>query len=400
MNKYSAISIHPLASSVQRERILLSYQGQYYEANQSIVELVKELQFHETEEEAIAAYTKKKAGKYTPEQVRLIIDKFITPLFTPKPPKRSFLYEKELFSAAAVDRFSDAFRFLFNRWYMLAVFLVAAALDAWFFLRTPDLLLFNNKVNIYLVVGLFVFMLASSFFHELGHASACKHFGVRHGGIGFGLYLNFPVLYTDVTEVWKLDRTQRCVVNLAGVYFQSYWLIILLSVFLLTGNDIVRYLILVMNLGFVMTLNPFFKFDGYWLASDLLGVPNLRQRSLELLGYIWKKLRKEPEGKRPYLLQIRPLERYGLLVYSVVVNLFMGFYFLYVIPTFLYRFVQTFPDAVNELILYLSNRMMPPFALLRNIGMQLVFLGLIGYLVYRSVIPLVRRYGSNKIQRG
>lgn len=400
MNKYSAISIHPLASSVQRERILLSYQGQYYEANQSIVELVKELQFHETEEEAIAAYTKKKAGKYTPEQVRLIIDKFITPLFTPKPPKRSFLYEKELFSAAAVDRFSDAFRFLFNRWYMLAVFLVAAALDAWFFLRTPDLLLFNNKVNIYLVVGLFVFMLASSFFHELGHASACKHFGVRHGGIGFGLYLNFPVLYTDVTEVWKLDRTQRCVVNLAGVYFQSYWLIILLSVFLLTGNDIVRYLILVMNLGFVMTLNPFFKFDGYWLASDLLGVPNLRQRSLELLGYVWKKLWKRPEGKRPYLLQIRPLERYGLLVYSVTVNLFMGFYFVYVIPTFLYRFVQTFPDAVNELILYLSNRMMPPFALLRNIGMQLVFLGLIGYLVYRSVTPLVRRYGRNKIQRG
>ncbi|MDM8310432.1 hypothetical protein QUW31_14815, partial [Phocaeicola barnesiae] len=218
------------------------------------------------------------------------------------------------------------------------------------------------------------FMLGSSFFHELGHASACKYFGVRHGGIGFGLYLNFPVLYTDVTEVWKLKRGERCVVNLAGVYFQSWWLIILLVAFLMTGNDILRYLILVMNLGFAMTLNPFFKFDGYWMASDLLGVPNLRQRSLELLGYIWKKLRKEPEGKRPYLLQIRPLERYGLLVYSVVVNLFMGFYFLYVIPTFLYRFVQTFPDAVNELILYLSNRMMPPFALLRNIGMQLVFL--------------------------
>ena len=401
MNTYNDIILHrKLSAATQEERVLLSCGGQYYEASPAIAELVETLQRHATEEEAIAAYTEKKAGKYTPEQVRLIIDKFITPLVTPKPPKRSFLYEKELFSAAAVDRFSDAFRFLFNRWYMLAVFLVAAALDAWFFLRTPDLLLFNNKVNIYLVVGLFVFMLASSFFHELGHASACKHFGVRHGGIGFGLYLNFPVLYTDVTEVWKLDRTQRCVVNLAGVYFQSYWLIILLSVFLLTGNDIVRYLILVMNLGFVMTLNPFFKFDGYWLASDLLGVPNLRQRSLELLGYVWKKLWKRPEGKRPYLLQIRPLERYGLLVYSVTVNLFMGFYFVYVIPTFLYRFVQTFPDAVNELILYLSNRMMPPFALLRNIGMQLVFLGLIGYLVYRSVIPLVRRYGRNKIQRG
>ena len=401
MNIYKDIIIHQkLSSSTQEQRVLLSCGGQYYEASPAIAELVETLQRHATEEEAIAAYTEKKAGKYTPEQVRLIIDKFITPLFTPKPPKRSFLYEKELFSAAAVDRFSDAFRFLFNRWYMLTVFLVAVSLDAWFFFRTPDLLLFNNKVNVYLVVGLFAFMLGSSFFHELGHASACKHFGVRHGGIGFGLYLNFPVLYTDVTEVWKLDRTQRCVVNLAGVYVQSYWLIILLVAFLMTGNDIVRYLILVMNLGFVMTLNPFFKFDGYWLASDLLGVPNLRQRSLALLGYVWQKLWKRPEGKRPYLLQIRPLERYGLLVYSVTVNLFMGFYFVYVIPTFLYRFVQTFPDAVNELILYLSNRMMPPFALLRNIGMQLVFLGLIGYLVYRSVIPLVRRYGSNKIQRG
>ena len=438
MNIYDNIITHQkLSSSAQEQRVLLSCGEQYYEASPAMAELVEELQQHATEEEAIAAYTKKKAGKYTPEQVRMIIDKFITPLFAQEGKKHSFLYEKELFGAAAIDRFSDAFRFLFNRWYMLTVFLVAVFLDAWFFLRTPDLLLFNNKVNVYLVVGLFAFMLGSSFFHELGHASACKFFGVRHGGIGFGLYrekvialagssffhelghasackffgvrhggigfglyLNFPVLYTDVTEVWKLKRGERCVVNLAGVYFQSWWLIILLVAFLMTGNDILRYLILVMNLGFAMTLNPFFKFDGYWMASDLLGVPNLRQRSLELLGYIWKKLRKEPESKRPYLLQIRPLERYGLLVYSVVVNLFMGFYFLYVIPTFLYRFVQTFPDAVNELILYLSNRMMPPFALLRNIGMQLVFLGLIGYLVYRSVIPLVRRYGRNKIQRG
>lgn len=108
-----------------------------------------------------------------------------------------------------------------------------------------------------MIVGLFVFMLLSSFFHELGHASACKYFGLHHGGIGFGLYLNFPVLYTDVTEVWKLNRMQRCVVNIAGVYFQSYWLLALLIAFLLTNNDMLRYLILTMNLSFLMTLNPF-----------------------------------------------------------------------------------------------------------------------------------------------
>lgn len=394
MNIYKHIIIHQkLSTSTQEQRMLISYDGQYYEVSQGIIELVEVLQQHETESEAITFYCEKKKGKYTPEQVKGIIDKFVIPLFTPKISKRSFLYEKELFSAQAIDKFSYAFRFLFFHWYMLAVLIIALILDICFFVHTPDLLLFNNKVNIYMIIGLFAFILGSSFFHELGHASACKYFRIQHGGIGFGLYLNFPVLYTDVTEVWKLKRGQRCVVNLAGVYFQSYWLILLLVAFFVTGNDMLRYLILIMNLGFVMTLNPFFKFDGYWIASDLLGVPNLQQRSLELFSYMWNKLKKRPIKQLPYLLQIRRLERYGLLVYSVVVNLFMGYYFLYIIPTFLYRFVQTFPDAVNELILYLSNQMIPPFALLRNIGMQLIFLGLIVYLIYKSIIPLLKRHG-------
>ena len=394
MNLYNDITIHQkLSASTQEQRVLLSYNGQYYEASPAIAELIEVLQQHETESEAITFYCEKKKSKYTPEQVKGIIDKFVIPLFTPKISKRSFLYEKELFSAQAIDKFSYAFRFLFFHWYMLAVLIIALILDICFFVHTPDLLLFNNKVNIYMIIGLFAFILGSSFFHELGHASACKYFGIQHGGIGFGLYLNFPVLYTDVTEVWKLKRGQRCVVNLAGVYFQSYWLILLLVAFFVTGNDMLRYLILIMNLGFVMTLNPFFKFDGYWIASDLLGVPNLRQRSLELFSYMWNRLKKRPIKQLPYLLQIRRLERYGLLVYSVVVNLFMGYYFLYIIPTFLYRFVQTFPDAVNELILYLSNQMIPPFALLRNIGMQLIFLGLIVYLIYKSIIPLLKRHG-------
>lgn len=354
--------------------------------------MVKELQGHLTEEEAIAAYVSRKEGKYTFEQVQQIIKRFITPLFTPKEKKRTFLYEKELFSAAFIDKFSNAFSFLFNKICMIVVLMAAMVLNLYFFLTTKDLLLFNNQVNLYMITGLFAFMFVSSFFHELGHATACKYFGVRHGGVGFGLYLNFPVLYTDVTEIWKLSRKQRCMVNIAGVYFQSYWLIILLIAFLLTGNDILRYLILMMNLSFVMTLNPFFKFDGYWIASDLLGVPNLRTRSLELFKYWYRRIRKLPVSETPYLLQVRPVEKYGLLFYSIVVSLFMGFYFLYIIPRFLYQFVCTFPNQIKELILYLSNNIVPPFILLRNIGSQLLFLALLGYLCWKVVSPLIKKY--------
>lgn len=238
-------------------------------------------------------------------------------------------------------------------------------------------------------------MLGSSLFHELGHASACKYYGIKHGGIGFGLYLNIPVLYTDVTEVWQLKRSQRCVVNLAGVYFQSYCLLGLLVAFFLTYNDILRYLILTMNFGFLMTLNPFFKFDGYWIASDLLGVPNLRKRSKELVGYLLRRIRKQPVKTTPYLLQINGLEKYCLLVYSILVNLFMGYYFFYIIPRFLYRFVLSFPDEMEQLILYLSNNVTPPFVLLRNIGMQMLFLALIGIMAVNLIRPLLK-YAKRK----
>lgn len=393
MNKYNNISIHSLSSSVQRDRYLLSYNQKYYEASKPIVELVEELQKYPSEKEAISAYIYRTKQKYTFEQVQIIIDKFITPVFTLKVNSNSsFIYKNELFSVNTVDKFSDRFSFLFNYLFMTVILTICILLDVYFFITADNILAFNTQANFYIIIGLLVFTLMSSFFHELGHASACKYFGVRHGGIGFGLYLNFPVLYTDVTEVWKLGRVQRCVVNIAGVYFQSYWLIGLLVGFILTENNILRYLILIMNFGFLMTLNPFFKFDDYWIASDFLGVPNLRARSRELIVYWYKRMRKHPITKVPYLLQIRPAAKYGLLAYSIVVNLFMGFYFFYIIPSFLYRFVSTFPDTVNELILYLSNGMTPPFALLRNIGSQLLFLTLIGYMLWKLVQPFIKRY--------
>lgn len=395
MDKYAGISIHPLSSSVREKRCLLICNGCYYEVTASMAELVDKLKSYSTEDEAVKSYVYSKENRYTAEQIQSVIRQYIDPILEKKEKKREFLYQKNLLSAESIDRFSDRFSVLFRPGLMTVVFILATMLDFYFLLRTENLLVFNNKVNVYIVAGLFAFMLGSSFFHELGHASACKRFGIRHGGIGFGLYLNFPVLYTDVTEVWKLDRLKRCVVNIAGVYFQLFLLILLLVAFRLTGNDVLRYLILVMNLGFLMTLNPFFKFDGYWLASDLLGVPNLRKRSRELLVYVFHRLSGRPVSFVPYLLQIRRSEKIGLAVYSVVVNLFMGYYFLYIIPSFIYSFACSFPEEVEQLTLYLANRVTPPFALLRNIGMQLLFFGLIGYMVYGVIKSHIKRSTSH-----
>ena len=144
-------------------------------------------------------------------------------------------------------------------------------------------------------------------------------------------------------------------------------------------------MILIINLGFLMTLNPFFKFDGYWIASDLLGIPNLRSRSKEWLLYVYKRIRKQPVKEKPYLLYTTKIGRYGLLTYSIVVNLFMGYYFFYIIPKFLISFIHSFPSKVHQLILYLSNDITPPFALLRDVVAQLLLLLLISALVLNIV---------------
>lgn len=390
MEHYKQIHIQPLASASVQERFLLVCNGRHYEAGAPVVDLIRCLQREDTQEKAVAAFVEMKKGVFSCAQVEDVITRLIQPMFADgeKSRKRTFLYERELFSASAIDRFSDTCRLMFRKGVMLPLMAAVLAADVWFFCSTDNLLTFNGSANAYMVVGLLVFMVVSSLFHELGHASACKHFGIRHGGIGFGLYLNFPVLYTDVTEVWRLRRADRCIVNLAGVYFQMYILLALLALFYVTGSDTVRYMILTLNLGFIMTLNPFFKFDGYWIASDVLGIPNLRNRSKELLNYLYSRIRGRAESERPYLLQTNRLGRYGLLVYTVVVNLFMGYYFFYILPKFMVNFVASFPDEIHQLVLYLSNGMAPSFALLRNIFMQLVLLGLVGFMLYNVIRKL------------
>lgn len=91
------------------------------------------------------------------------------------------------------------------------------------------------------------------------------------------------------------------------------------------------------------------------IASDLLGVPNLRKRSKELVEYLLRWVRKQPVKTTPYLLQINGVEKYWLLVYFILVNLFTGYYFFYIIPCFLYRFVLSFPDEMEQFISYLSK---------------------------------------------
>jgi putative peptide zinc metalloprotease protein len=199
-----------------------------------------------------------------------------------------------------------------------------------------------------------------------------------------------------VSETWKLKRKERIVVNMAGVYFQLIMLIPFFLLYFVTDNSIIKWFLLTVNIGLLVTLNPFFKFDGYWIVSDLLGVSNLRQKSRDLLLHFIGKVLKRQTGKAPYLQRIKNKERIALIVYTVIVNLFFGFYFFFLLPAFIYRFYTSFPPLVEQLIYRLSSGQAVDFGLIQAIFVQLLFMALIIYLLVRMFKPVLGKFTNRK----
>jgi hypothetical protein len=116
-------------------------------------------------------------------------------------------------------------------------------------------------------------------FHELGHAAACKKYGCEYGHIGFLIYIILPAFYVNLSNAWRLPRKQRAVIDAGGIYFQSLLVVPLFLLFLLTKSQYFSGVIYAVDAMAIFSLNPLFKFDGYWLLVDLTGMVNLHRRA-------------------------------------------------------------------------------------------------------------------------
>lgn len=147
------------------------------------------------------------------------------------------------------------------------------------------------------LLGLFTLSMLA---HEIGHASACVRYGASARDIGFGLYLVYPVFYNDVTAAWRLTRRQRVVIDLAGVLFQLSVGATYVLVHHLTGWDVFRLAATSVSLLGLFVLLPLFKFDGYWLLTDLLGVTNLSRQVRRVVTHGLDRLRARATGRLPW----------------------------------------------------------------------------------------------------
>jgi putative peptide zinc metalloprotease protein len=187
--------------------------------------------------------------------------------------------------------------------------------------NTPSIAATSLWLGAKLAIAMFVLVLG----HELGHAAAAYRFNIIPSSIGAGLYLCIPVLYADITDVWRLAPRKRIVVNLAGVYIQLLLNLPLMAICLFTidaeRNSFVSLLIWLNTYAAIFNLMPFAKLDGYWVAADFLDAPNLQQDATRTA---YRLLGLRHRGDLPPVTLRRSLIVYAIaqsLVYALLIAL-------------------------------------------------------------------------------
>lgn len=153
---------------------------------------------------------------------------------------------------------------------------------------------FTNELTAFFDPGLWVMLLGmwvvAKLCHELGHAIAARHHGVRVGKFGLLLFFLAPLPFVDVTDAWKLEsKWKRIQIGLGGVYIELALAAIAAWVWWLAPGELVRHLaaqfFLIAGPGtLLVNANPLLRLDGYYVLSDLTGIPNLRMHGRKQLG--------------------------------------------------------------------------------------------------------------------
>lgn len=173
---------------------------------------------------------------------------------------------------------------------------------------------------------------ASKILHEFGHAWVAKHFGCRVGSMGVAFIVAWPVLYTDASGAWRLrSRRQRIAIGAAGMLTEATlaaWATLAWS-FLPDGMLRSAAFMLATTtwlLTLAVNLNPFARFDGYFLLADALNVPNLQPRAFALARW---QLREWLFGfADPIPETFAPWRQRALLIYAFSTWIYRLFLFL------------------------------------------------------------------------
>ncbi len=184
------------------------------------------------------------------------------------------------------------------------------------FLRT-----FVDSFTLSGFVSFAIALMLAKTLHELGHAVVATRHGVRVAHMGVAFLVLWPMLYTDTSESWRLrNHRHRLRIAAAGIAVEMALAGIALLGWALTPPGALRsacFYLATTSLIMTLALNssPFMRFDGYYVVSDALDMPNLHERA-GAMARTW--LRRTLLGwTDPWPEDVQPARRKAMIAFAL-----------------------------------------------------------------------------------
>ncbi|HXE90576.1 MAG TPA: HlyD family efflux transporter periplasmic adaptor subunit [Terriglobales bacterium] len=183
-------------------------------------------------------------------------------------------------------------KFIYSRWFTVASFLamgftVYILADQWdrfladtfrfytFTLYTP------SQWAVFWLLTCFVL-----FIHESAHGLACVHYGGHVYKMGFNLIYLSPAFYTEAQQIFVLgNKWQRLNTIVWGVWSELLLFFVVTPIWWGTPpgsavREVCYMLMLVTGVAVILiNWNPLIKLDGYYVLTELLELPMLKEES-------------------------------------------------------------------------------------------------------------------------
>jgi putative peptide zinc metalloprotease protein len=165
--------------------------------------------------------------------------------------------------------------------------------------------------------------------HELGHGFTCRRFGGECHELGVMFLVLVPAPYVDASSAWSFpNKWAKILVGAGGMIFELFVAALMAFVWLNTRdgtltNQLAYNVMLIASVSTVIfNANPLLRYDGYYMLSDYLEIPNLRMRATEYtMGLIKRHLFKV---KSPQPLP--PVgQRFWLFFYAITSTIYRTF---------------------------------------------------------------------------
>jgi putative peptide zinc metalloprotease protein len=235
-----------------------------------------------------------------------------------------------------------------------ALALVVAQFDI-FRSRLPDFHQFFSVHNIFLLT---VVLGCTKIMHEFGHGLACKHFGGECHEMGIMILVLTPCLYCNVSDSWLLpNKWRRAYIGAAGIYVELMLASICTFLWWYSTPGLLNNLCLnVMFICSVTTVifnaNPLLRYDGYYILSDVMEIPNLRQKATTITG---RKLSEWCLGMEPSEDPFLPQRNQMFFVLYSIAAIVYRWIIAFSICWFLYRlFLSWHLEFVGKLVVVAS----------------------------------------------